>query len=63
MVVGADGRAYLVAKNELMLWRPEGYGRRVAKPAGTEARVLTPRSIVRAIKRGYPVAMRFLTGS
>ena len=63
MVVGGDGEAYLVAENELVLWRPEGYGLRVPKSAGAEVRVLTPRSIVRTIARGYPVATRFLTGS
>ena len=50
-----DGEAYLVQGGALRRWTPSGYeeGRR---PRGAGAyRVLTPRSIVRALARGYPV--------
>jgi hypothetical protein len=57
MVAGGDGEAYLVSDKALVQWRPEGYGGRLAKPAGAEVRVLTPRSIVRALAAGYPVVV------
>ena len=55
MVVGEDGQPYLVDEGWLALWRPQGYGPRVAVSAGAVCPVLTPRSIVLAIAAGYPV--------
>jgi hypothetical protein len=53
-----DGRAHLVRGGALIPWTPQGYttGAR-HQPATAEVRVLTPRSVVQAIARGYPVAI------
>lgn len=55
MVADAGGKAYLVQDGALLHWTPAGYGARLHPPAETVFRVLTPRSIVRALARGYPV--------
>jgi len=55
MVAGADGRAYLVQADGLRAWTPRGYTKRARWPATRTVTVLTPRSIVRALARGYPV--------
>ena len=53
-----DGRAQLVRAGTLLPWTPQGYAADAAHAAATAAvRVLTPRSIVQAIARGYPVAI------
>jgi hypothetical protein len=48
--------AHLVLKKRLFLWTPGGY-----RTAGSEvsfpARVLTPGSVVKALRAGYPVAL------
>ena len=62
MVADAEGRPYLVAGDALLPWRPSGYGARVPRPAAARWRVLTPRSIVRALARGYPVAVHSSAG-
>jgi hypothetical protein len=52
------GRAQLVRAGALVPWTPEGYATGARhEPATAEVRVLTPRSIVQAIARGYPVAI------
>jgi hypothetical protein len=55
MVADGAGQAYLVEAGGLLPWTPDGYGARVGRSAATRCRVLTPRSIVRALARGYPV--------
>ena len=55
MVADPDGKAYLVQEATLWHWTPAGYGARLHPSAETSFRVLTPRSIVRALARGYPV--------
>jgi hypothetical protein len=56
MVVDDDGRPCLVHQGRLLAWTPAGYD-----PPGVRARtaraVLTPPSIVAAIRRGYPVGV------
>ena len=55
MVADESERAFLVLEQSLLPWEPGGYGPVVPQPAGVEFRVLTPRSIVRALAAGYPV--------
>jgi hypothetical protein len=57
MIADADGRAYLVQHGTVLPWAPAGYGAILARPAPGPWRVLTPRSIVRALARGYPVGV------
>jgi hypothetical protein len=45
--------AYLVLGGALLPWSPEGYGPPLALPRDGLVRVLTPRSIVRALADGY----------
>jgi hypothetical protein len=56
-VIVADGeRSHLVRAGALRAWAPGGYELDAQDLAPTaEVRVLTPRSIVQAIARGYPV--------
>jgi len=58
-VVAADdeGIPCAVLEERLAQWTPGGYTRSIPKPTGTRFRVLTPRSIVRAIALGYPVSI------
>jgi hypothetical protein len=44
---------YLVLGDALYPWSFAGYGEPQARPAGVQAQVLTPRSIVRALEYGY----------
>jgi hypothetical protein len=57
MVADDDGLAYLALENGLLQWEPRGYVRRIPKPRNVSMRVLTPRSVVQAIARGYPVTV------
>ena len=57
MVADADGKAFLVYQDALLHWTPAGYGARLQPAAGTPLRVLTPRSIVRTLARGYPLTV------
>jgi hypothetical protein len=45
--------AYLVWAGQLLAWSPGGYGERQPRPKGIEVNVLTPPSIVKAIRAGY----------
>jgi hypothetical protein len=56
-VIEIDSEAYLVANEQLYLWSPFGYAVGQQIPALTKVKVLTPRSMVNAIKAGYPVQM------
>ncbi len=57
MVADDAGHAHLVHPGGLRPWAPSGYGPARAGSPPAEVRVLTPRSIVRAIGHGYPVDM------
>jgi hypothetical protein len=45
--------AFLVWREGLFAWTPDGYAHREARPAGEVVEVLTPRSTVRALACGY----------
>ncbi len=45
--------AYLVLKDRLLVWAPEGYKQTMQRPTDRVVHVLTPRSIVRALAHGY----------
>ena len=51
--VQIDDRAYLVRNDALVLWTPERYTRREARPNDLTVRVLTPRPIVECLSHGY----------
>jgi hypothetical protein len=51
--VQIDGRAYLVWSDALLLWTPQGYTRRDARPKDSIATVLTPEPIVGCMRHGY----------
>jgi hypothetical protein len=53
MVVDADGRAYLIHGGRLLPWTPAGYGPAARTSPTVALRVLTPRSVVAAIRHGY----------
>jgi hypothetical protein len=57
MVADESGQAFLVLKGGLAPWTPGEYGQVVPQPGGVEFRVLTPRSVVRALSAGYPIEM------
>ena len=56
-MVASDGQAYLIQDGAVLRWTPSGYeeGRRPRRARAY--RVLTPRSIVRALARGYPAGI------
>jgi hypothetical protein len=56
MVADDEARPYLVLKDALLPWMPGGYARPIPM-SGKPLRVLTPRSIVRAITHGFEVAL------
>jgi hypothetical protein len=51
--VQIKGRAYLVWRDALLLWTPEGYGRRDERPKNSIVTVLTPEPIVGCFRQGY----------
>ena len=51
--VQIEGRAYLVWRDALLLWSPEGYGRRDERPKNSSVTVLTPEPIVGCFRQGY----------
>src|SRR5580704_6119713 len=57
IVADDDGRPLLVLERTLRPWTPGGYGPTVPRRRDARVRVLTPRSIVRAVAHGYPVAI------
>jgi len=57
MVADRDGQAYLVQGATLLRWTPAGYAASPTPPPEARWRVLTPRSTVRALARGYPAAV------
>lgn len=50
---GPGGAAYLIRGETLLAWSPGGYRDRRARPAGRVVAVLTPPSVVRAIRAGF----------
>ncbi|HEU4370055.1 MAG TPA: hypothetical protein VFV05_17675 [Methylomirabilota bacterium] len=57
MVADDDDRACLVHAGRHLPWTPSGYGPARRKAPAAVLRVLTPRSIVAAIRHGYPVQL------
>ena len=57
MVVRADATPELLWQGRLHPWTPSGYepGTTTARPS-TEVQVLTPRSTVRALERGFAIS-------
>lgn len=51
--IALDGQAYLVWDQDLLLWSPNGYHQRLSRMDDTEVTVLTPPSIVNALRAGY----------
>jgi hypothetical protein len=51
--VQVEGRAYLVWRDALLLWTPEGYSRRDERPRNSIMTVLTPEPIVGCFRQGY----------
>jgi len=51
--VQIQGSAYLVWRDALMLWTPEGYARRDARPTDSIVTALTPGPIVECFRQGY----------
>jgi hypothetical protein len=48
-----DGESCLVLGDALLVWSPEGYTRKIDRPQGTTAEVLTPEPIVECLRHGY----------
>jgi hypothetical protein len=57
VMVADAADACLVFDGALLPWAPEGYGPPRSRSGAEELRVLTPRSIVRVVAHGYPVAL------
>ena len=53
IMLPSDDTPYLVRGSSLYLWSPVGYGSPIVRSSGQVVRVLTPRSIVRALAHGY----------
>jgi hypothetical protein len=51
--VRINGSAYLILGEALLLWTPEGYTRRDARPSDSAVTVLTPAPIVECFRQGY----------
>lgn len=52
-IVERDGGAFLVGEKALHPWSFGGYGAALPMPDQTPVRVLTPQSMVRALRQGY----------
>jgi len=48
-----DGDPWLVRGDALLRWSPAGYTRRVARPAGGDARAITPPSLLAVLGAGW----------
>jgi len=57
MIADSEGVPYLVQRRRLVSWEPGGYVRSIPRPSSGTIQVLTPKSIVRAVAGGYPVAV------
>ena len=51
--VGADRMPFLVLGDRLLRWTPYGYADPVPRPSSSDVEVLTPPSIVEALRAGY----------
>jgi hypothetical protein len=51
--INLEGSAWLVLDDALFAWSAERYTHRVARPGGGEVTVLTPASVVAALRAGY----------
>jgi hypothetical protein len=51
--VQIEGRPYLVWRDALLVWSPEGYERRDERPKNSILTVLTPEPIVGCFRQGY----------
>lgn len=52
-----DGESYLIVSGKLLHWSPDGYLDAQAAPSTGDAVVLTPKSIVAALRQGYAPAL------
>jgi hypothetical protein len=52
-MIARSGEAYAVRGNKLLQWTPSGYTQSRPRPRGVDADVLTPRSILAVLARGY----------
>ena len=48
-----DGEPRLVLGGEVLAWTPAGYAERVPRPAGADAEVVTPPSLVAVLRAGW----------
>jgi hypothetical protein len=51
--VQIEGHAWLVWNDALLLWTPEAYAQRMARPKNSIVTVLTPQPIVACFRQGY----------
>jgi hypothetical protein len=51
--ISIEGAAFAMKGGELLHWTPIGYGERRARPRAGKLDVLTPPSIVAALRAGY----------
>jgi len=58
-----DGEPFLVLGPELLRWTPGGYAERRPQPAGGTAVVVTPPSLVAALRQGWRGSVPLLHGS
>ena len=57
LVSDGEQNAFLVLKNQLLLWNPGGYERPEKRSFRFPFRILTPASVIRALGKGYPVGI------
>ncbi|MGH7494441.1 MAG: hypothetical protein ACREOO_18875 [bacterium] len=57
VLLANDRQPYLVFRDFLLAWSPEGYHRRIILEAGLTVGVLTPRSIVNTLAQGYDASI------
>jgi len=62
IVADAEGLPYVLQGGRLLCWEPGGYARGFPAPGSRTFQVLTPRSIVRALAKGYPVSIHASAG-
>ncbi len=55
-----EGAPWLVLGSELLRWTASGYAERRARPGGSEARVLTPPSLLAVLRAGPSSAVPLL---
>jgi hypothetical protein len=52
-MISLQGQAFAVRESRLLLWTSSGYSQSQSRPQGITVDVLTPRSILTVIRRGY----------